>query len=71
MITEIVEMIANDIKEKFPDEYNDKNLFEDFDKDSNKSELFINNNANNKNNNHTQSWNWLWNFRYLYTKGYG
>ena len=34
MITEIVEMIANDIKEKFPDEYNDKNLFEDFDKDS-------------------------------------
>ena len=51
MITEIVEMIANDIKEKFTDEYNDKNLFEDFDKDSNKSELFINNNANNKNNN--------------------
>ena len=51
MITEIVEMIANDIKEKFPDEYNDKNLFEDFDKDSNKSKLFINNDANNKNNN--------------------
>ena len=52
MITEIVEMIANDIKEKFPDEYNDKNLFEDLqDKDSNKYELFINNNTNNKNNN--------------------